>query len=1235
MCARGGQLVRRSLAAAAGVLALALACPGAASAWLTDAGGARIPNTDSSSPTAQLAGLPTVQRLLAEPFSPQDDDPDALAALGPTGAPDDDLGAALDRMAGAADTAVAAAARTEALAILSGSPLPGRPYDGIGLLNWDAPRKIKHVPAGGEVVVRQVRFPGHVLTDTALLDFDDPSAPFTIVYEIAELGGTDGAELAPAPLLADGAPLGGQTSVLAPLGLPSFPTQTETASRFHPGGAAEATRLAVQRVAVRMPPAGLVRAVLDADDRPGREASAVLSPATADRVAALEQRFGFSGDAPTGAERDAAIARIGAAAPERQIYDGLQTADPADLDAMRRAGADLRPLVGVMRARTQLPPGIPTEPGADVTVVLLNDEAYVSRTAVHLPAGRALRVQVVNADGFTRDPFSLQLHGRTQVFGALDWGRFDWGSLDLGGPLAPGQGRTVAIAPAGDAFALWIGDADGGDQAGAVVRVDRGPARDSLSVAGTPDDPRPFSAPLHSAEAPDGSVWTALSGVDQLLRIHPGDDLGSAGTERVVLPAPPPGANGPTSPATPLAPRGVAVDGRGIVWATLPLGNAIARVDPAEINDGTSDGVRLYPLAACVPGGCDVPLPPDPPVSTRRPGQMTLAEDADGNTVVWFAEQGADRIGALRVAPDGTQRSRVDFSCGCNMPLGIGIDGDGAVWFSEAADNRIGRLTQDTSRPWAASAARLTHFKIPSSATVEDPVLGPETVQTSAPHGIALDRHGRVWFSETETGKLGLLDPAQARANTTDGIREVDLPTNDFGGPSIPGDLTVDRSDTAYWVDEYGDIVGSVREDGGGTLRNGARFRPAERQSLTDAPMVTDGGDLWFAETAAAQLTRLRAVSAGRGRPAPAARLALDTDRATLSAEGLREMTSVAVRVERDGATAGSAGDVDVAAGGFALGGAGTAWDERPSGGLRGGDRVTLTPHGPFAPAPFTVTVPALSAAVGEGGRATGTARVGSSAVSGSVEVQVGAATARAAVDPADGAFAGTPDAGAAAGARGMVRWTSATPAAVVTTSTAFGGAAPDPVPAGDTTPPTTVTPPAVGAPGEPAPAPGPAPKDDTTPPVTATRRTPACATTWLRRSGARRTFPWLGHTAAGLERCLGRPSSRSSARLRYRGGLEVRLSAGRATGFTVSGSRWRSAPDRAGAGAARRALEAAMGRLSGGGAARRGVLRLGGGRYADVRVTLRGTRVLRIAVDVRTLRRLDATGRRLAARAR
>ena len=60
------------------------------------------------------------------------------------------------------------------------------------------------MPAGGTVEVREVRFPGHALSDAWLLDFEDPAQPYTIRYRVSELGGAAGGELTPAPLLADG-----------------------------------------------------------------------------------------------------------------------------------------------------------------------------------------------------------------------------------------------------------------------------------------------------------------------------------------------------------------------------------------------------------------------------------------------------------------------------------------------------------------------------------------------------------------------------------------------------------------------------------------------------------------------------------------------------------------------------------------------------------------------------------------------------------------------------------------------------------------------------------------------------------------------------------------------------------------------------------------------------------------------------------------------------------------------
>ena len=116
----------------------------------------------------------------------------------PTDSPEDDLDDALRALAGATDADAAAAARAEALAILEGTPLPGRPYSGIPLLNWNAPAKVKTVPAGGTVDVREVRFPRPSLSDAWLLRFEDPRSPTRSATASASSGGTAGGELRPA-----------------------------------------------------------------------------------------------------------------------------------------------------------------------------------------------------------------------------------------------------------------------------------------------------------------------------------------------------------------------------------------------------------------------------------------------------------------------------------------------------------------------------------------------------------------------------------------------------------------------------------------------------------------------------------------------------------------------------------------------------------------------------------------------------------------------------------------------------------------------------------------------------------------------------------------------------------------------------------------------------------------------------------------------------------------------------
>jgi hypothetical protein len=225
-------------------LGAALLVPSTATAALSDSGGRLIAGTDWSSPSAQLAAASSCADTfaaarcvkLAEPGSPEDDPAEARAALGRSGAPEDDLLAALDALADAPDVAAAVRARDEALAILEGTPLPGRAYSGIPLLNWNAPAKVKSVPAGGEVTVTQVRTPAHTLSDTWLLRFEDPRQSYTVRYRLSELGGTFGGQLAPAPLVEDGErPLGGLVSALVPLSTPSLATGTRDWSRFTRG----------------------------------------------------------------------------------------------------------------------------------------------------------------------------------------------------------------------------------------------------------------------------------------------------------------------------------------------------------------------------------------------------------------------------------------------------------------------------------------------------------------------------------------------------------------------------------------------------------------------------------------------------------------------------------------------------------------------------------------------------------------------------------------------------------------------------------------------------------------------------------------------------------------------------------------------------------------------------------------------------------------------------------------
>src|SRR3954452_15364104 len=320
----------RTLAAlASSLFALGAVAPAANAARLLDIGGQALPNTGNTQ-AQQLSG-PTVVQKLGTPATPGDDNPAALAALGSPGDPETDLGAALDSLGAAAsagDRTAAGSARQRGLDILEGNPIGGKGYSGMPLLNWNSPAKVKSVPAGGNVVVREVRWDEHALSDTWLLSFDDPNQPYTITFRITELGTTFGSALTPAPLLEQGGTtLGGESQVLAPLAPPQLFTGTTTTNRFA-SNARELTRLAVQDVTVAMPPPGMTDMVLEPDLMPGSETTLSLEHSTAQHLDAARADLGFSSATPSEAEKVAAIGRLADGSPEKELWGDLQALRP-------------------------------------------------------------------------------------------------------------------------------------------------------------------------------------------------------------------------------------------------------------------------------------------------------------------------------------------------------------------------------------------------------------------------------------------------------------------------------------------------------------------------------------------------------------------------------------------------------------------------------------------------------------------------------------------------------------------------------------------------------------------------------------------------------------------------------------------------------------------------------------------------------------------------------------------
>ena len=532
---------------------------------ISDLAGNPVPNTSIASPTAQQSGSTVVGTLLGTPFSlPRP------ASVGSPNSPEEDLAKILTSLGTETDVTVANTLRQRAIDILEGNPVADAAYSGIGLLNDNAnpvAHKVKTVPANGTVVVKIVRFGEHEISDTWQLDFADPTKPFSIDYQVTELAGAEGGEFTPTPLLVDGAtPIGGMHSVVTDLAVDETVLGTTQSSRFTTArglpAQAEHTRLATQQIIVKMPPPKNLSVVLDPNFRIGHEALSALRP------------FDVASPGPTIQIQD-----LAAIAPERQLWEALQTPLVlADLPAVSFSTQGLS-LVSAMRVKSHLPAGVSPDPAADVTVAFVNNEVYTSDTTLPLSGSSAtLKVAVVNKDGFTHTVSAQGLKKLNPVFGATNWGEFDWEQLAAPATLAAGATQTFTYSPSSSAFQLIIGDPTSGDQARTAITLDRGPIQESFRVPGPG-----FAKPVHDALDAAGNIWLTLAGAEKIGRLTPATKLAESTYVEYPLPIPPGTPVGAVGAGAGIfAPLDIQVDSHGIIWASLGGSGHLARFDRSK-----------------------------------------------------------------------------------------------------------------------------------------------------------------------------------------------------------------------------------------------------------------------------------------------------------------------------------------------------------------------------------------------------------------------------------------------------------------------------------------------------------------------------------------------------------------------------------------------------------------------------------------------------------------------------
>jgi streptogramin lyase len=222
-------------------------------------------------------------------------------------------------------------------------------------------------------------------------------------------------------------------------------------------------------------------------------------------------------------------------------------------------------------------------------------------------------------------------------------------------------------------------------------------------------------------------------------------------------------------------PSGIAAGPDGALWLTEPYSGEIVRLSTTgqvhEFTTGIAQGA--FPL--------------------------NITTGSDGN--LWFTEPGINKVG--RITPAG-----VVTEFGVNIRPNSGLDAitagpDGALWFMEDGNhiaNQVGRITTDGS---------VSEYAIPT--------------YDHSGQSITAGTDGNIWFTESNPGKIGMVDLSAA------------LPHVGFSATSYTA------------ADNAGSIAITVQRSGDTTAAVGVHYATSNGSAHAGVDYTAVAGDLTFA----------------------------------------------------------------------------------------------------------------------------------------------------------------------------------------------------------------------------------------------------------------------------------------------------------------------------------------------------------------------------------------------------